>query len=267
MAPFDLVIRGGTVATLGMHAVADVGIAAGTIAAIGAGLRGAQEIDAAGKLVLPGGVDAHVHLSLPPGKPAEPAWVDDFTSGSAAALAGGITTVGNMTFPGPDEPPRAALAREEAVARTQCIADVFLHPVLETVTPQALEEIPGLLEAGCSSLKIFMVSPGFDAQIQDYVQAIRLAEASGLLTLLHCEDHALIQDATAHLLRSGGTTPRPAPSSPRSSPCSAPWPLPRRRAPPATSSTSPRPAPSPSVPRHRRAACPSPWKRARSTCT
>lgn len=205
MATFDLVIRGGTVVTPGMHAFADIGIAGGRITAMGTGLQGAQQIDAVGMLVLPGGVDAHVHLSRPPGEPAAPAWVDDFTSGSAAALAGGITTVGNMTFPGPDEPPRVALAREEAVARAQCIADVFLHPVLEAVTPQTLEEIPGLPEVGCTSLKIFMVSPGFDAQVQDYVQAIRLAGASGLLTLLHCEDHALIQDATAHLMRRGRT--------------------------------------------------------------
>ena len=205
-ADLDLVIRHGTLVTGDMHAVADIGIAAGVIVQIGGDLDAPREIDAVGKLVLPGGVDAHVHLSRPPGDPADPAdpaWVDDFTSGSAAALAGGITTVGNMTFPARGEAPLAALAREAAVVRAQAIADVFLHSVLEAITPATLDEIPRLPEAGCASIKIFMVSPDFDAHAAGYVAAIRRAGESGLLTLLHCEDQALIRDATDQLMRGG----------------------------------------------------------------
>ena len=66
---------------------------------LGPDLRGQEEIAADGLFVLPGGVDPHVHLS--PSVPVEeaPPWVDDFWSGTRAAAAGGITTVGNMTFP------------------------------------------------------------------------------------------------------------------------------------------------------------------------
>src|SRR5690349_7065081 len=84
----DLVIRDGEIVTAGGTARADLGIAGGRVAQIGGELTGARELDAAGKLLLPGGIDAHVHLSSPPGSSTEgPRWVDDFTSGSAAALA------------------------------------------------------------------------------------------------------------------------------------------------------------------------------------
>ncbi len=136
MAELDLIIRGGRIVNAGEVAVADVGIAAGAIAQIGGEMRAAREIDATGRLLLPGGIDAHVHLSSPPGRPAqEHQWVDDFTSGSRAALAGGITTLGNMTFLAAGETPLAGMEREAAVAREQTIADLFLHPVLGETTP------------------------------------------------------------------------------------------------------------------------------------
>jgi len=79
----ELVIRGGIVATAGSSAECDVGISQGRISQIGGGMRGRREIDATGALVLPGGLDMHVHLSSPePPQPGVPAWVDDFASGS-----------------------------------------------------------------------------------------------------------------------------------------------------------------------------------------
>ncbi len=203
MARLDLVIRGGEIVNAGDVARADVGIAGGVVAQIGGELAGEREIDATGKLLLPGGIDAHVHLSNAPGPPRSPRWVDDFTSGSAAALAGGITTIGNMTFLGPGETPLAGLAREAAVARAQAMADVLLHPVLGEVTPEVLAEVPRLLDAGCNSIKAFMSTPRFDPQVRGYVEATRRAGEAGLLTLLHCEDAALLADATAQLLAAG----------------------------------------------------------------
>src|SRR5947209_20051739 len=157
MAALDLVIRGGTIVTAGATATADLGIAAGTVVQIGGEMSAAREIDATGQLLLPGGIDAHVHLSSPPGRRTEgPRWVDDFTSGSRAALAGGVTTLGNMTFLAPGETPLAGLEREAAVAREQTIADLFCHPVLGEITPEVLDEIPRLLASGCNTIKYFM---------------------------------------------------------------------------------------------------------------
>lgn len=205
MSMIDLIIRNGTIATSSSYAEnTDIGINHGVIVQIGGALDGHQEIDAKGKLVLPGGIDAHVHLSVPPEEENEdPRWVDDFASGSAAALAGGITTLGNMTFPAANETPLAELERDGAVAQNQTIADLFIHPVLDDITPQVLEEIPKLLQKGCNTIKIFTVSPNFDIQIANYVEAIRLAGENGLLTLIHCEDHALINLATTNLVKAG----------------------------------------------------------------
>jgi len=204
----DLVIRGGTIVTAGGEARADLGIAGGRVAQIGGELAGARELDATGKLLLPGGIDAHVHLSTPPGPREGPQWVDDFTSGSAAALAGGITTLGNMTFLSPGETPLVGLAREAATARAQTICDLFLHPVLGAITPDVLAEIPALLGAGCNTIKYFTTPPSFDAQIAGYVEATRRAGAEQLLTLIHCEDSALLSDAAATLAAAGQTSLR-----------------------------------------------------------
>jgi dihydropyrimidinase len=208
MAHFDLVLRGGTLCTASESARADVGILDGRVAQIGGEMQAHHDLDATGKFLLPGGVDAHVHLSAPPGRADGPRWVDDFTSGSAAAFAGGITTLGNMTFLGPDEGLRAGLEREASVARPTAAADVFLHPVLNSPTEQALEEISHLLEAGYSSIKIFMPLPRFDAQATGYLEATRRAGASGLITMFHCEDFALLEHVTARLVAAGTTSLR-----------------------------------------------------------
>lgn len=215
MTEQDLVIRQGEIGTdTGSVGRADIGISNGIITQIGGELDGRVELDAAGKLVIPGGIDPHVHLSLPPQERVnEPTWVDNFTSGSAAALAGGITTVGNMTFPAPGETPFASLQRETAIARDQTIVDLFLHPVLSQVTQQVLDEIPQLLESGCNSIKIFTVMQSFDSQVRNYVEAIRRAGASGLITLIHCEDYGLIEDAVAGLLAAGKSSLRYYPES------------------------------------------------------
>src|SRR2546427_12164390 len=94
-SPPELIIRNGLVVTADARSQTDVRIRNGTIAEIGRNLSpgaGAREIDARGMLVLPGGVDPHSHLTaetpadLPPG-----GIVENYTSGSAAALAGGVT--------------------------------------------------------------------------------------------------------------------------------------------------------------------------------
>lgn len=213
MVRLDLVVRGGTVITVDAEERADVGIAGGRVVQIGGEMAAGEELDASGKLLLPGGVDAHVHLSNPPGELAEPAWVDDFASGSAAALAGGVTTLGNMTFLAPGETPLAGLEREGRAVREQAIADVFLHPVLGETTPRVLDEIPHLLDAGCNSIKFFMSSPSFDAQVGGYLEATRRAGDAGLITLIHCEDHAVMADATARLVAAGQTSLRFYPES------------------------------------------------------
>lgn len=212
MARYDVVIRGGLVVS-GGTAVTDIGIEGEHIAQIGGEMEGIDEIDARDLLVLPGAIDAHVHLTNPARRSNGPAWVDDFTSGSAAAVAGGITTIGNMTFLKPGELPLDGLNREAHLVREQSLADVILHPVLSEITPEVLDQIPALLAAGHNTIKFFMSMPGFDPQVAGFLEATERAGAGGLLTMIHCEDHAIIEHATARLLADGRASLRYYPES------------------------------------------------------
>src|SRR5579875_3109695 len=118
----DMAIRGGRIVTSGGSSDADLGIHRGQVVQIGGELpRAEQEIDASGLLVLPGGIDMHVHLSPAELGEGPPMWVDDFASGSRAAAAGGVTTVGNMCFPAPGETLIETMERHERVALEQSI--------------------------------------------------------------------------------------------------------------------------------------------------
>ena len=162
---FDLIVRGGTIVTPGHQEIADVGVRDGRIAQLGGAMTADAEIAAHGLLVIPGGVNGHVHLV--PGALAaaadqqEPAWVDDFWTGSAAAIAGGITTVGNMTFPLPGESMTAAIAREMAGASAEAAVDWFLHPVLPGLGDGTAAEIASLAADGHTSIKVFLTSPAY----------------------------------------------------------------------------------------------------------
>ena len=89
---YDLIIANGTIATASDVFSCDVGIRDGVIVALGHDLGEASEtIDASGHLVLPGGIDSHVHIAQPSGEGIVMA--DDFASGTLSAAFGGNTTV------------------------------------------------------------------------------------------------------------------------------------------------------------------------------
>jgi dihydropyrimidinase len=160
----------------------------------------------------------HVHLTLPsPPEPGTPAWIDDFTSGSRAAIAGGVTTVGNMTFPWEGQSLSEAIARDLAAAASDAAVDYVLHSVLLSPTPESLAEIPRLAVEGHTSLKLFMMMPEFETKIDDVLSAIKLAGRSGMLTLLHCEDGALVRFHGSELIAQGrGNVANWGPSRPDS---------------------------------------------------
>src|ERR1700690_801906 len=117
----DLVVRGGTVVTAQRRQQVDIGVLDGRVAQIGGAMAGAREIDAAGRFVLPGGVDPHVHLNVEHLDPSEPDWVDDYTSGSEAAVGGGVTSLGNMAYVLPWETLAARVRTESVLVPQQAI--------------------------------------------------------------------------------------------------------------------------------------------------
>jgi dihydropyrimidinase len=199
----DLVIRAGTVVTPGNNGAVDIGILDGRIVQLGGEMKGREEIDATGLLVLPGGIDMHVHLTPVEAEGESTAWVDDFVTGSRAAVVGGITTIGNITFPRPHEGLVDLLDRVAIEATTDSLIDFVLHPVLLDPSPEALAEIPILAAHGHTTIKIFMIIGEFDARSRAYVQAMELAGRNSMLTLIHCEDACVISHLTEKLMAAG----------------------------------------------------------------
>jgi dihydropyrimidinase len=194
----DLVIRGGQVVTAEGRSFEAVGIEDGKIAQLGGIMQGTHEIDASGLLLLPGGIDPHVHLSG--------FWADDFETGSEAALAGGITTIGTMLAPIEGRSLQHAIEQEIRIVEEQAIADVFLHSVIPHPPTGHIESMAQLVQAGTSSIKIFMAVPGFDRHVPGYVELLRAAGDSGALTMIHCEDQSIIDGRIEALVRSGQRT-------------------------------------------------------------
>ena len=211
-AEFDLVIKGGTVVNEDGEVVADIGIRGEKIAAVAPGLEGREVIDATGRYVLPGGVDPHVHFSAYDAPP-EPAWVDDFGSGSRAAAAGGITTVGHMSYPWYEQTLGETIARDQALAERDGIVDFAFHPVLTNPETQPISEIPELAERGHTTLKYFMSLGKYMSDPAPYVHAMRLSRAAGMPVLIHCEDAALLQDAMLALVENDTLSPEYYPRS------------------------------------------------------
>lgn len=199
----ELVLRGGRVVTAGSEGVADVGIAGGRVVQLGGDMEGEREIDVSGLHLLPGGIDVHVHLTTPSDDPDRERWVDDFDSGSQAALGGGVTTIGNMTFQRRGESLRAALERDQERARQQARVDYVLHPVLTDPTPAAIQEVTELAAEGHRSLKLFMTLDDFDARLEAYTSAMAAAGRAGSMTMVHCEDHNALRCACEALFAAG----------------------------------------------------------------
>ncbi|HEY5089341.1 MAG TPA: amidohydrolase family protein [Polyangia bacterium] len=196
----DLVVRGGTVVTAQGRQQADVGVLDGRVAQIGGAMAtGAREIDATGRFVLPGGVDPHVHLNVENLDPNEPEWVDDYQSGSEAALAGGVTSLGNMAYVLPWETLAARVRAESVLVAKQAIADIFFHTVIISPTPEIAAEVRPAVAAGQSSLKFFMCLASFEAFAPEFSRIMKAAGDAGGITLIHCEDLATIECCTAML--------------------------------------------------------------------
>jgi dihydropyrimidinase len=204
---YDLVIRGGTIATAADVYVADIGIRDGVIEQIGRNLGPASEvIDATGRYVLPGGIDSHVHLSQPSGDGIVMA--DDFESGTRSALCGGTTTVLAFCLPEKGQPLRTALTEYHAKARGRCYTDVGFHVIVNDPTDAMLgQEIPALVADGYPSYKVFMTYEGLrlnDAQILATMDAV---QGAGGLVMVHCENEDVIRFLVDRCEQQGDVAP------------------------------------------------------------
>ena len=199
------VIRGGTILTAERRFEADVLVEGETIAAIGKGLKGDEEIDASGAYVIPGGIDPHVHLEMPFMGTSS---TDDFYTGTVAAAAGGTTTVVDFCIPAPDGSMLDAWADWEAKSKDKAVGDYAWHMCVTGWNERIFNEMAEVVARGVNTFKHFMAYKGALMVNDDEMFAsFSRCAALGALPLVHAENGDVVAALQQKLLAEGITGP------------------------------------------------------------
>lgn len=199
-------ISGGTIITEKEKFPVDLLLADGRIAALGNELpaEGAEIIDASGKYILPGGVDAHTHITLDLQANLD---TDIFYQGTIPAAAGGTTCiVDHLAFTPEYLPLKEELAMYHKLAKHQAVVDYLFHGLVQDPGEEALEELSSLCAQGCSSVKAYMT---YDRRLDDEALFKLLCRTNdlGLLLIVHAEDHETVTDLRAEYKAAGKGDP------------------------------------------------------------
>ncbi len=202
---YDLVIRGGHVATASDVFEADVGLVGETISAIARGLSaGKREIDARGKLVLPGGIDSHCHIEQLSAAGIMNA--DTFESATTSAAFGGTTTVISFAAQHVGMHLPQVIADYHALARKGAVIDYAFHMIIADPTAETLaRDIPSLVKEGHGSIKIFMTYDRLKIDDEPLLDILVAARESGAMLCAHAENHGIIAWMVKRLLARGYT--------------------------------------------------------------
>ena len=205
-----VLIKNGTIVNAGGRTQADVLCQDGKIVAVGVNLEKAsakdEVIDASGQYVLPGGVDPHVHLALPFMGTVS---ADDFESGTAAALAGGTTTLIDLVIPGRDRSLLAGLAEWKEKAKN-AVADYSWHMSVNGWNDKTAEEMRiAVEEEGISSFKLFMAYKGAIMVDDDELyRMMKRAGELGAVVTVHAEHGDAVFHRQKELIAAGHTAPK-----------------------------------------------------------
>lgn len=209
------VIHGGLVITAADEIHADVLVEDGRIAALAAhGSRTAADwptaadrvVDATGKYVIPGGVDAHTHLDFPFGGTFSS---DTFETGTRAAAWGGTTTLIDFAVQSRGKALREGLDVWHAKSDAQCAIDYAFHMILSDVNDGTLKELDLLVEEGVTSFKLFTAYPGvFYSDDGQILRTMQRAADNGGLMMMHAENGIAIDVLVQQALTAGRTDPR-----------------------------------------------------------
>jgi dihydropyrimidinase len=197
----------------------DVRIEGETITSVGEfpDTDGTTVVDAVGLLVLPGAVDPHIHFNE---RNKGQIGVHDFLTGGRAAAFGGTTTVIDFGDQIHGEPLLSVLDKKKAEAEGKAVVDWNLHPIVNHVTPEVLEEIPTIVEAGLPTIKCFMTfrsltgesavnmysgKPGRIISDEEFCELTARLGAAGGMLMVHAEDSTIIDKLAEKKLASGHT--------------------------------------------------------------
>ena len=206
MTAYDLVIKGGTVVTAADTVHCDIGVRGGRIAALSEGLDAAGDvIDATGKLVLPGGIDSHVHIDEPPFYGVKDA--GEFGTDTVAAACGGTTTIIPFAHQDRQRSLRAAVQDYHAKAEGKAVIDYAFHIILLDPTDHLLgQEMPALIEDGYTSYKVFMTYDGIALNDGQILKTLEAAKIHGAIVMVHAENDHCIHHLAAKLDAAGATS-------------------------------------------------------------
>src|SRR3984893_1174304 len=209
-----IVISGGTVVTASGGVAADVlvdgeritGLAApGTDEARAWASAADRVLDAAGRYVLPGGIDVHTHMEMPFGGTFA---ADTFETGTRAASCGGTTTIIDFAVQAKGTSLLATLDKWHAKADGNCVIDYGFHMIVSDVNDTTLKEMEACIGAGVNSFKMFMAYPGvFYATDGEILRAMHKAAETGAMIMMHAENGIAIDQLVARALAEGRTDP------------------------------------------------------------
>ena len=206
MSGFDALVRGGRVVLpeLEEPVEVDVAIAGGRVAALlerGAAADAERIWDAEDKLVFPGAIDPHVHVSWPY---LDNRTSDDYSSATRAAAAGGTTSIIDFAIEG-RESPIAALAHRRSQAEGRAVIDFSFHLVVSAATKQVLDEMESVVDGGVTSFKLYMTyrRRGLAISDGDFYKVARRAAELGAVIGVHAENADLDDLRTAELRANG----------------------------------------------------------------
>ncbi|MDI2028016.1 dihydropyrimidinase [Saccharopolyspora sp. TS4A08] len=205
------IIRGGLVITATEETEADVLIEDDKIAAIATPALAREwtadaVLDATGRYVIPGGVDAHTHMEMPFGGTYAS---DTFETGTRAAAWGGTTTIIDFAIQPVGRTLREGVETWHAKADDRCAIDYGFHGILSDVGDGVLKEMDALVGEGITSFKMFMAYPGvFYSDDGQILRAMQRAADNGALIMMHAENGIAIDVLVRQALDAGLTDPK-----------------------------------------------------------
>jgi dihydropyrimidinase len=206
---FDTIITNGRVVTASDTYASDVAIGNGRIVAIGQSLppeNASRIIDAAGKYVLPGGIDVHTHLDMPFGGTTSS---DDFETGTRAAAFGGTTTLIDFAIQYKGQTLRTAFDTWMQKASAKAVCDYAFHCIITELADAQLDEMNALVREGVTSFKLFMAYPGvFMLDDGSIFKALRATATNGGLVCMHAENGNAIDVIVQQALAEGKKAPK-----------------------------------------------------------
>ncbi len=203
MSEPDLVVRGGLVVNPDWSGEADVVVKGGRVVSImaaGEAPGAATTIDAAGRWVLPGGVDPHVHIGIEFGGFGTG---DDYEACTRAALHGGTTTLVDFAIPRVGQTPLAA-ATERREMTSGALTDVALHGCVVSWDADTARQLREMADLGILTIKMFTTYRGIVmAELDTIRRVLEALREIGGLAYVHAESNHLIERAQEHLATAG----------------------------------------------------------------